>query len=103
MSTFQAWHDYTPTINSAAHALFAVCRQVCTNEQLKQWRQFQANPNDFMDANAIVIEILRHHEIDVFDDADGAHISESMFALIDDIFAKASQLNHRFYAYGSCV
>jgi len=94
MSTFQPWHDYTPTINSAAHALFAICRQNCTHPQLEQWRNNQATPNDFMDADSMVIDILLCHDVPLLDDNNP--ISDQAVEMVNAIFDKASALNRQF-------
>ena len=89
MSTFQPWHDYTPTINSAAHALFAICRQNYTDEQLTQWRENDAVPNDFMDADAILMDILFCHDVNMSDDALWVFLSNR-------VHNQASELNRQF-------
>lgn len=56
--------DYSATIKSCAIAFLCVCEQVMSAEDLKKWAKGEVYPDDFMDGNQVLIDIIGNHGID---------------------------------------
>ena len=56
--------DYSATIKSCSIAFLCVCERLMTEQQLQQWANQDVCPDDFMDGNQVLIDIIANHGID---------------------------------------
>jgi hypothetical protein len=85
--------DYTDTIKSCVQAFYAVCDCVMTKEQMKQWTTHAVLPDDFMDANMTLHDILVNHNIEVFNE-DG-EITDEGELIMEEAWKFADALNKK--------
>jgi hypothetical protein len=82
--------DYSATIKSCAIAFLCVCENLMEEEQIQSWAKGDTNPNDYMDANVILDQIMVNYGIDTFNE-DG-EISDEIADLFNAIFNQANEL-----------
>lgn len=85
--------DYSVTIKSCAIAFLCVCENLLEKEQLQSWAKGETNPNDYMDANVVLDQIMVNHDIDTFNE-DG-EITDEIADLFNDIFNMTNELNSK--------
>jgi len=85
--------DYTDTIKSCGQAFYAVCDCVMTKEQMEQWTTHAVLPDDFMDANMTLHDILVNHDIEVFN-SDG-EITDEGELIMEEAWKFADALNKK--------
>jgi len=94
MKTYtETMQDHTDTIKSCGQAFYAVCDCVMTKEQMKQWTTRAVLPDDFMDANMTLHDILINHNIEVFNE-DGEITSEGE-VIMEEAWKFADALNKK--------
>jgi len=94
MKTYtETMQDHTDTIKSCGQAFYAVCDCVMTKEQMKQWTTHAVLPDDFMDANMTLHDILINHDIEVFNE-DGEITSEGE-VIMEEAWKFADALNKK--------
>ena len=94
MKTYtETMQDPTDTIKSCGQAFYAVCDCVMTKEQMKQWTTHAVLPDDFMDANMTLHDILVNHNIEVFNE-DGEITSEGE-VIMEEAWKFADALNKK--------
>ena len=94
MKTYtETMQDHTDTIKSCGQAFYAVCDCVMTKEQMKQWTTHAVLPDDFMDANMTLHDILVNHNIEVFNE-DGEITSEGE-VIMEEAWKFADALNKK--------
>jgi hypothetical protein len=82
--------DYSVTIKSCAIAFLCVCENLMEEEQLQSWSRGDTNPNDYMDANVILDQIMVNHGIDTFN-PDG-EITDEIADFFNAAFNQANEL-----------
>lgn len=87
--------DKTQLIKNCAISFFCVCQQQMTKEQLTAWGNRDTNPNDYMDANVLLDQVMVNHGIDTFNQ-DG-EISDEIADLFNAIFDQANELAVKTY------
>jgi hypothetical protein len=87
--------DKTQLIKNCAISFFCVCQQQMTKEQLVDWARRDTNPNDYMDANVLLDQVMVNHGIDTFNE-DG-EISDEIADLFNAIFDQANELAVKAY------
>lgn len=87
--------DKTQLIKNCAISFFSVCQQLMTKEQLIAWGNRDTNPNDYMDANVLLDQVMVNHGIDTFNE-DG-EISDEIADLFNAIFDQANELAVKAY------
>ena len=85
--------DYTDTIKSCGQAFYAVCDCVMTKEQMEQWTTHAVLPDDFMDANMTLHDILVNHDIEVFN-SDG-EITDEGELIMEEAWNFADAINKK--------
>lgn len=70
------WKDYSATIKSCAIAFLCVCEQIMDKEDLEEWAKGECSPDDFMDDNQILLNVIENHGISTELSDDGEMPSE---------------------------
>lgn len=83
--------DHTDTIKSCAISFLCVCENLMEKQQLDSWAKGETNPNDYMDANVILDQIMVNHGIDTFNE-DG-EITDEIADLFNACFNMTNELN----------
>jgi len=83
--------DKSQLIKNCAISFLCVCEQLLDDDQLKSWANYGTNPNDYMDANVVLDQVMVNHGIDTFNE-DG-EISDEITDLFNGIFNRTNELN----------
>jgi len=89
------WQDYRQTISSCGHAFFAVCDNLMNLHKKKDWANNKDSPNNHMDANMVIHDIILNHDIEFF--TEEGEISEIGDYLFSQTWEFASKLNQKMY------
>lgn len=81
------WKDYSATIKSCAIAFLCVCEQIMDKEDLEEWAKGECSPDDFMDDNQVLLDVIENHGISTELSNDGEISSE-----VDHIFFAAFEM-----------
>lgn len=84
------WHDYSHTIASIAQSFVSVCQYAMTPKDLDQWAKGEITPNDRMDANAVLDNIIGNHGVQLWIDG---HIGDDALGFFNQCFDAANDLN----------
>ena len=81
--------DYSATIKSCAIAFLCVCEFRMAKEDLASWAKGKWCPDDFMDANQVLLDVIENHGISTELTEDGEMPSEC-----DHIFRAAYEMTN---------
>jgi hypothetical protein len=88
--------DLTKITESCGQAFYAVCDCVMTDAQMKEWGETgNVLPDDCMDANMTLHDIIINHGLDVFDE-DGQMNGDAEI-ILEDAWKFADKLNKKKY------
>jgi hypothetical protein len=80
-------------IKSCAIAFLCVCENLLEREQLQSWARDEHNPNDFMDANVVLDQIVVNYDIETFNE-DG-EMTDEVIDFFNKCFDMAKELNSK--------
>lgn len=68
--------DYSATIKSCAIAFLCVCEQIMDKKDLELWAKGECCPDDFMDSNQVLLDVIENYGISTELNMDGEMPSE---------------------------
>ena len=80
-------------IKSCAISFLCVCENLLEEEQLQSWARGEQNPNDFMDANVVLDQVIVNHDIETFNE-DG-EMTDEIINFFNKCFDMTNELNRK--------